>query len=140
MPQNGARAPSKDHAGSLIGSLHDEDVCPTAPTSESRRSRLTGWNVERERRQRNSDHGPRVARQATDLEGLRGSDTTLSTHVPACFKTAKSKRDRENISTPQACTIIKMLDRSKTVDSKDGEMSEWLSASAATPLRRDISP
>jgi len=28
--------------------------------------------------------------------------------------------------------------RSQTVDFKDGEMSEWLSASAAKPLRRDI--
>ena len=29
-----------------------------------------------------------------------------------------------------------MLDRSQTIDSKDGEMSEWLSAYAAKPLRR----
>ena len=31
-------------------------------------------------------------------------------------------------------------DCSQLVDSKDGEMSEWLSAYAAKPLRRDISP
>jgi hypothetical protein len=30
-------------------------------------------------------------------------------------------------------------DRSQAVNPKDGEMSEWLTAFAAKPLRRDIS-
>jgi hypothetical protein len=42
------------------------------------------------------------------------------------LQTAESKRDREGTSTPPGVCDNQVLDRSQTLDSKDGEMSEWL--------------
>src|SRR3990172_2452364 len=47
-------------------------------------------------------------------------------HVPVMLQTAESKRDRESTSTPPGVCDNQVLDRSQTLDSKDGEMSEWL--------------
>jgi len=40
------------------------------------------------------------------------------------LQTAESKRDREGTSTPPGVCDNQVLDRSQTLDSKDGEMSE----------------
>ena len=78
--------------------------------------------------------------RSAEVPGRRAASCIGSVReVPGGY-TGMAVSDRGRLADLSQSQEIGVASVVSVVDSKDGEMSEWLSAYAAKPLRRDISP